>query len=122
MKSYILRNFLQFSFPFILIYSFYVYLHGEFSSGGGFQAGALFASLFCILQITPSPKFSKYINYSILAGLIIYILTGLSTLTSSMFDISSHVSLGILSIELGVLIVVGSALYSIYTSFTQCAK
>ena len=43
-KNYVLRVSLKPLIPFILIFGLYVQFHGDFSPGGGFQAGVIFAA------------------------------------------------------------------------------
>ena len=43
-SSVIVRTFVTFLIPFIILFSFYTILHGELSPGGGFQGGAIFGA------------------------------------------------------------------------------
>ncbi len=47
-KQIVLRVVSRFIIPFILLYALYVQFHGEYSPGGGFQAGVIFASAFIL--------------------------------------------------------------------------
>ncbi len=44
----VLRVIARLAIPFILMFACYVQLHGEYSPGGGFQAGVIFASAFIV--------------------------------------------------------------------------
>ena len=111
--------------PFTLIYGVYVYLNGEISPGGGFQAGALLAVGVVLARLIMGAE-NKIYNVSgrsavILAGVgtFIYALTGWVTMLRGgkfldygflPFAIGSHGghmwpalhATGILFIELGV--------------------
>ena len=41
-----------FMVPFIVVFGAYVFIHGELSPGGGFQAGAIIASAFVLARLT----------------------------------------------------------------------
>ncbi|MDD5927581.1 MAG: MnhB domain-containing protein [Firmicutes bacterium] len=75
--------------PVIVIYAFYVLVHGELSLGGGFQAGALLAIAYMIDRIIPSFNSSlgnlKEETAAVIAGVgvFIYILTGLLPMAGS---------------------------------------
>lgn len=61
------------------LFSFYIYIFGKTSAGGGFQAGALLASSITIYQILNNQKIISNANLEniIAIGLIMYALTGL---------------------------------------------
>lgn len=47
-RSFLVSKTLNFIFPFVIIYSIYIIANGHISPGGGFQGGAIIASLFII--------------------------------------------------------------------------
>ncbi|OYT28483.1 sodium:proton antiporter [Thermoplasmatales archaeon ex4572_165] len=49
--SLIVRTIANISFPFILIYGFYIIAHGHLTPGGGFQGGAVVASGLVLMLI-----------------------------------------------------------------------
>ena len=49
--SMIVRTIANISFPFILIYGFYIIAHGHLTPGGGFQGGAVVASGLVLMLI-----------------------------------------------------------------------
>ena len=69
--------------PLILIFSLYVQFHGEFSAGGGFQAGVIFASAFVLYSLVFGIEKSQSVisletSQRLMAlGLSIYLLVGL---------------------------------------------
>lgn len=108
--------------PFTMVYGVYVLTHGEFSPGGGFQAGALLAMGIVLARLIEGEKTSFNISGThavILAGIgaFIYALTGIlplffggnfieySYLPFPMHGHELH-ALGILLIEIGVTLTV----------------
>ena len=84
MQDYIvLRVIVKFVTPFILIYGFYIQLHGKYSPGGGFQAGVIVsAALILNSMLIGSKSINKFINIEELKvlsclGVLIYTFVGL---------------------------------------------
>lgn len=121
--------------PVIALYGFYVHFHGEYSPGGGFQAGVILAvsvilySL--IFGIAPTmraitPGFARFIAG---LGFIIYVSVGVWALLmggnfldyDALFreepggHLGQHV--GIIVIEIGVLFAVAGSMVSIFYAF-----
>lgn len=123
--------------PFILLFGFYVQFHGEYSPGGGFQAGALIAAaviLYALLEgeqraLIALPQ--SLLTILIASGAMIYGLVGLSGLLlgGNFLDYSVLSSdpvkgqqLGLLLIEAGVGITVTGVLLSIFHAFASRGK
>jgi len=124
--------------PFIVLYAFYVLLHGELSIGGGFQAGALIGMAYLLDRIAlPEkdlfPRLSKNAAVSIAgAGTFIYALTGILTLIGGGAFLAYeylpnffgktpgelHV-LGITLVEVGVTFGVAFTIVTIITSMAE---
>ena len=118
--------------PFILLFGLYVQFHGEYSPGGGFQAGALIAAsviLYALLEgeaaaLRAIPRW--FLHGMAAGGALLYCGVGIvcmlmggnfldySVLSANPVD-GQH--LGILFIELGVGIAVTGALLSIFHAF-----
>ena len=121
--------------PVIALYGFYVHFHGEYSPGGGFQAGVILAvttilySL--IFGIAPTmraitPGFARFIAG---LGFIIYVGVGVWALLmggnfldyDALFreepggHLGQHV--GIIVIEIGVLFAVAGSMVTIFYAF-----
>ncbi|MEA2034552.1 MAG: Na(+)/H(+) antiporter subunit B [Euryarchaeota archaeon] len=85
--SNIVRTAADLLFPFILIYGFYIVLHGHLTPGGGFQGGAVIATGFVLLLVAHSyESITKHLpmNYfknSETLGLLLFIITALIALT-----------------------------------------
>ena len=116
--------------PFTIIYGVYVLTHGEFSPGGGFQAGALLAVGIVLARLVQgeNTKFNmKGTTAVILAGLgaFIYALTGFlplffggtfleyACLPVHMHEVAELHALGILMIEVGVTLTVMTTIIDI---------
>ena len=71
--------------PLMIVFSLYILIHGESSPGGGFQAGAIFASAIILVRLTSGASDAitlKAIPVPILtaiaiAGLGVYVITGI---------------------------------------------
>jgi multicomponent Na+:H+ antiporter subunit B len=133
----VLRVVAKLIIPFILLYAFYIQLHGEYSPGGGFQAGVVLAAgfiLFCLIYGIEKTK--KVINVEELRitaciGALLYIGVGFvnmfqggkflqySTLHE---NLNTAQQIGIVIIELGVGITVFAAMMMIFLLFTDRKK
>lgn len=135
MKNHlVLRVVANFLIPFIMMYGLYVQAHGEYSAGGGFQAGVIFAAafiLYCLIfGIKNTFKVISIDTLRILAciGVLIYAGTGVVTmfLGGKFLDYSvlsttaaSGQKLGIMIVELGVGITVFSVMLMIFLFFAK---
>jgi multicomponent Na+:H+ antiporter subunit B len=118
--------------PFILLFALYVQFHGEYSPGGGFQAGALFAAGIILygllrgegaaLRVIPP----RILNLLMVSGVLIYGGVGVATmLLGGAFldygvlaaDPVTGQHIGIIVIELGVGLTVTGVLLSIFHAF-----
>lgn len=130
----VLRVVARYLIPFIFVYGVYIQMHGEYSPGGGFQAGVICASafiLYCLIygmkktqQVLP-PSIVKLLCC---IGPLIYAGTGIiSLLKESNFlnysalaeNAVSGQKMGIIIIELGVGITVFSVVMIIFYLFSE---
>lgn len=118
--------------PVIQIYGLYVFFHGHYSPGGGFQGGVLLAASVLLLRLGLGDDYSKKIyptKPAILlsaVGVLIFAGTGVLAMLfgNNFMDYEAFAflgiegadirSFGILFIELGVTVAVMTALVSIY--------
>lgn len=130
MKDFIvLRIVAKFIIPFILLYAFYIQLHGDFSPGGGFQAGVILASafiLFCLIYGLEKSLEVISIDELITTaciGVFLYIGTGFATLIEGADFLDYNIlhqnnitgqHIGIAIVELGVGITVFSSMLLIF--------
>ena len=120
--------------PFILLFALYVQFHGDYSPGGGFQAGVIFAAGFILYGLIYGiEKFRQVISPSWLRslaalGVMLYIGVGLVTLMlgGNFLDydvLAEHAvhgqHIGILLVELGVGITVASVMMSLFMVFAR---
>ena len=131
----ILRVFSALLIPFVALYAIYVQLNGEYSPGGGFQAGVILAapiilfSLFLGADIMISVIPMSFLRSMAAAGVLAYSSTGLAGifcgrnfLDYSAFAENFGQKLGIFLVELGVGMTVFSAMLIIYFSFAARRK
>ncbi|MDF2179843.1 Na(+)/H(+) antiporter subunit B [Aliiglaciecola sp. CAU 1673] len=138
MKSHLLLQVLaRYLIPLILLFAFYVQFHGDFSPGGGFQAGAIFsAAMVFYLLAFGLPAAERVLPPSwlrILAcfGLLLYAGTGLvdvllggeflnySVMAKTPLE-GQHI--GIILIEIGVGMTVASTLTLIFYAFAHWSR
>ena len=130
----ILRIVTKLLIPLILLFGLYVQFHGDFSAGGGFQAGVIFAAGFILYNIV----FGLDVGRSILSsntakslmaiGVILYIVVGfLCILLYCNFleynDLSNTPIrgqlLGVFLVELGVGLTVSNVMVLVFYSFND---
>ncbi|WP_341807974.1 Na(+)/H(+) antiporter subunit B [Wolbachia endosymbiont (group E) of Neria commutata] len=120
--------------PFIVLFGLYIQFHGDYTPGGGFQAGIIIASgiilysmLFGVSQTLKAIPYSV-IKVTNVLGIFIYGGTGLITILLGQnflsYDIlsasnSAGQKLGIFLVELGVAFTVCSSMLIIYIDFAR---
>ncbi len=131
----ILRVTAKLLIPIITLYAFYVQFHGDYSPGGGFQAGVIFAVgiiLYALvfgvvdaLKLVPA-SFARYLA---LSGFLLYGLIGVITMVNggNFLDYDFLFAegpeghhgqhYGILGVELGVLFAVAGSMLTIFYAF-----
>ncbi|MGI9400897.1 MAG: Na(+)/H(+) antiporter subunit B [Rhizobiaceae bacterium] len=117
----------------IILFALYVQFHGDYSPGGGFQAGVIMAAAFILYGLvfglaTVQKVFPPKVVHRLLAlGLLIYLFTGVLSLLLgynyldyNAFD-PHHPShgqhMGILAVEFGVGVTVTGVMVAIYYAF-----
>lgn len=131
----ILRVVSKFMIPFILIYAFYVQFHGEFSPGGGFQAGAFVACAFMLygliygLRSADKAVPMPVLNFLQPFGAFMYIAVGIAcVLLGGNYldydflpweDTGASQIWGITLVEIGVGISVFAVMLGIFHTFTS---
>lgn len=120
--------------PFILIFALYVQFHGEYSPGGGFQAGVIFAAgliLFTMLfGLSTAQRFIQPAWLQLIAalGVLIYGAVGVVSFLNGGSFLNYSVLLdnpvagqhvGIILIELGVGLTVASVITLIFFNFAN---
>lgn len=119
----------------IILFALYVQFHGDFSPGGGFQAGVIMAVAFILYGIVfglnkVEQVFPSWMVHKLVAlGVLIYAGTGLVSLflgynyldynAFSPHHPSHGQHWGILAVELGVGITVTGVMVAIYYAFAS---
>jgi len=77
-SSLILSTGCKFLFPFILLFSIYIFLHGHLSPGGGFQGGAIAASGFLLIYLgCPEKRINEnHLKITESIGGLIFVIVG----------------------------------------------
>ena len=119
----------------IMLFAFYVQFHGDFSPGGGFQAGVIMAVAFIVYGVVFGVNqvklvFPPWVVHKLVAlGVLVYAGTGIFSmylgygfLDYGAFD-PGHPSHGqhngILTVELGVGITVTGVMVAVYYAFAS---
>ncbi|OJH31589.1 MAG: Na(+)/H(+) antiporter subunit B [Wolbachia endosymbiont of Armadillidium vulgare] len=123
--------------PFITLFGLYIQFHGDYTPGGGFQAGIIIASgiiLYSMLfGISTTLKAIPYsvIKFTNVLGILTYGGTGIITVLLGQNFLSYNIlstnnstgqKLGIFLVELGVVFTVCSSMLIIYISFARRKK
>ncbi|MDQ2068963.1 Na(+)/H(+) antiporter subunit B [Natronospira bacteriovora] len=133
MNQYVvLRIVTKLMIPVILLYGLYIQFHGEYSPGGGFQAGIIFAAGFVIYSLIYGldkaqdavPPEAAHVLAAF--GVLLYIGFGLASFFLGgnfleykvlLPDDHAGETFGIIGIELGVGITVATVALSLFYSF-----
>lgn len=124
--------------PFILLIGLYVFFHGHYSPGGGFQGGVLLAAAILLLRLSLGVELSQAIMPTWLTlrlaggGVLIFMGIGLLTVLFGGNFLDYHFLplpwltpeylryFGILLVELGVTVAVMLTLVAIYDELLGC--
>ncbi len=133
-QQVILRVVTKMMLPLILLFALYVQFHGDYSPGGGFQAGVIFAAGIILYTMlfglsTARRVYRREVMQALTAiGVLIYAGVGVTCmlLGGNFLDynmLNSHdpvhgQHLGILLVELGVGITVAAVMTTIFFKFT----
>lgn len=120
--------------PFIVLFALYVQFHGEYSPGGGFQAGVITAAAVILVSITFGQTVAKRIapwgvvERMIPLGVLIFAGTGVVSLFNGAnyldYSVLAHDSVhgheyGIIIVEIGVLITVAGTMIALFYAFVE---
>lgn len=123
--------------PFIILFGLYIQFHGDYTPGGGFQAGIIIASGIILYSMLFGVSTTlKAIPYSVIRltnvlGILIYGGTGVATTLLGQHFLSYDIlsannrtgqKLGIFLVELGVTFTVCSSMLIIYMNFARRKK
>lgn len=132
-QQIILRVVAKMMLPLILLFALYVQFHGDYSPGGGFQAGVIFAAGIILYTMlfglsTARRVYRREVMQALTAiGVLIYAGVGVSCMLLGGNFLDYNVlrhdpvhgqHLGILLVELGVGITVAAVMVTIFFKFT----
>nr|WP_275298121.1 Na(+)/H(+) antiporter subunit B [Halomonas campisalis] len=118
--------------PLIVIYALYIQFHGEYSPGGGFQAGVIFSAGFIIfslifgLDVAQDAIPPEVARFLAAFGVLLYIGIGLACIALGgqfleykvlLANDQAGETLGIIGIELGVGITVAAVALTLFYAF-----
>ena len=134
-EQVILRVVTKLLIPFILLFGFYVIMHGEISPGGGFQGGVILAAAFILYALVFGVRQTRRVLWRRVSdalasiGVLIYAGVGVATiLLGGLFldynllnpaDAPAGQALGIILVELGVGITVAAVMITIFNELTD---
>jgi multicomponent Na+:H+ antiporter subunit B len=130
----ILRVVARFLIPLIMLFALYIQFHGEYSPGGGFQAGVVFAAAWILFALIYGldaaldiiPERAMYVL--MLVGVLIYAGVGVAGVVLGghfldyrpLLDHPQYAQqFGIVTVELGIGITVSTVTMLIFTMFVQ---
>ncbi len=135
MKSFIiLRIITKLIIPLILLFGLYVQFHGDYSAGGGFQAGVILAAGFILYNIifginVGKEILSQHMSRTFMGiGILLFIGVGLTgiLLGDNFLEYNSLASnskygqmLGIFLIEIGVGLTVANVMILVFYAFNN---
>ncbi len=118
--------------PFIIFFALYVHFHGDYSPGGGFQAGVILAAAFALLALVYGLDEVQrvlppwFVRGCAALGVVIYAGVGVVTMllghnylgyNALAHDPKHGQHYGILAVELGVLVTVFGVMVSVFYLF-----
>jgi multicomponent Na+:H+ antiporter subunit B len=120
--------------PFVLLFALYVQFHGDYSPGGGFQAGVIASAGVFLVAITFGMRQAKLIappavvQFMVPLGVLIFAGAGVVGLVIGRAFLDYSVlgpdpvrarELGILIAEFGVLVTVAGTITSLFYAFAE---
>lgn len=124
----------KFILPILMIFGFYVHSHGDYTPGGGFQAGVIFACVLCLYYfINLNNRIKRLSNnaltYIAMFGFLFYLGTGILSffITGKFLDYSflpfeESNARGVFIVEFGIAIVVFSSVARTFTTLLNLLK
>lgn len=118
--------------PFIMLLALYIQFHGDYSPGGGFQAGAIFTAAIMLYALVNGEEQSRRVMpervmlVAMVAGVLLYLGIGVVSMLRGANFLDYNVLLddplagqhyGIVGIEFGVGLTVTAVLVSIFHAF-----
>lgn len=133
-ENLILRILAKFLTPLIILFALYVQFHGDYSPGGGFQAGVIFSAGFIlyalVFGIDTAQAVISLLMLRVIAslGVLLYAGTGMAALLMGGEFLNYNVlnadavtgqHIGIILVELGVGMTVSAVMLIIFYTFAD---
>ena len=128
----ILRVVTRFLIPLIMLFALYIQFHGEYSPGGGFQAGVIFAAAWILFALVFGLDEALAVIPLASIGVLLYAAIGLLgvILGGRFLDYTPLIpgapqgaqQAGIVLVELGVGITVAAVVMMVYTLFADRSR
>lgn len=130
----ILRIIAKLLIPLIILFALYVQFHGDYSPGGGFQAGVIFSAAFILYTLVFGVDTAervipeRFLRVIASLGVLVYAGTGLDALimggeflnySKLVTDSVTGQHIGIILVELGVGMTVSSVMLLIFFTFAN---
>lgn len=124
----------KFILPILLVFGFYIHSHGDYTPGGGFQAGVIFACVLCLYYFLNLGTNAKKMTYNVLTGIsmigfLLYVGLGILGffITGKFLDFSFLPfelanARGVFIVELGIACVVFSSVGRVFTTILELLK
>ena len=124
----------KFVLPILMLFGFYIHSHGDYTPGGGFQAGVIFACalcLYCFINLDANKKriSNNFLTYIAILGFVFYTGTGIVGyfITGNFLDFTflpfkQSNSRGVFIIEFGIALVVFSSISQAFTTLLNLIK
>lgn len=117
----VLRVVAKLLIPMIVVYGFFVHFHGEYSPGGGFQAGVVLGSAIILYALIYGMEAARravppwWTRVGMALGSMIFAGVGFVTIILGGNSTAQHI--GIIAVEIGVLMTVTSVIIAIFYAF-----
>lgn len=124
----------KFILPILLIFGFYIHTHGDYTPGGGFQAGVIFACalmLYYFINLETNKKrlSNNILTYIAMIGFVFYLGMGLLSffITGKFLDYTflpfeHNNARGVFIVETGIALVVFSSISRTFTTLLNLLK
>ena len=124
----------KFILPILMLFGFYVHSHGDYTPGGGFQAGVIFACALCLYYfINLNNKIKRFthnfLTYISMIGFIFYLGLGILSffITGKFLDYTflpfeHNNARGVFIVEFGIMLIVFSSVVRTFTTLLNLLK
>ena len=124
----------KFILPVLMLFGFYVHSHGDYTPGGGFQSGVIFACALCLYYFINLNKNVKRLSHNILTyftmfGFLFYVGMGILSffITGKFLDYTflpfeHNNARGVFIVEMGIAFVVFSSVARTFTTLLNLLK